>query len=99
MRWIREIRDRRCADEKFPSPKLEILGWSLKITQVTKVLDEISRRGFSAAERGVRAQILHARRSSPHSNINSHVGYSVYRQLNEWKEDNTVSTRLQSQRS
>ena len=34
MRRIREIRDRRCADEKFPSPKLETLGWSLRITQV-----------------------------------------------------------------
>jgi hypothetical protein len=51
MRWIREIRDRRCADEKVPSPKLEILGWSLRITEVTKVLDEISRRGFSAGRK------------------------------------------------
>jgi hypothetical protein len=99
MRWVREIRNGRCADEKFPSLKLEILGGGLRVTQVTKVLDEISRRGFPAAERGVRGQILHARRSSPHSNTNSHGDYSVYRQLNEWKEDSIVLTRLQSQRS
>ena len=84
---MREIRNGRCADERFASPKLEILGGGLRITQVTKVLDEISRRGFPAAERGVRGQILHARRSSPHSNTNSHGDYSVYRELNEWKED------------